>query len=355
MLRLLRVPASLAAAVMLAGCSLPYYWQAVGGQVDLLTSRTPLERALEDETLDARTRRVLARVPEILAFAAERLELSSDGSYRSYVHLDRPYAVWNVVAAPEFSVDPVQWCFPFAGCVAYRGYFDAMDARAFEAELAADGFDTYLGGATAYSTLGYFDDPVLNTMLAGGVDSLAGLLFHELAHQKVYVKGDTEFNEAYATAVEEHGMRLWLAEHADDGALAAYLESRRRRDAFAELVLRQQRRLAAVYASGADVEAKRRDKREAFERMRAEYAELRREWGGDAAYDAWFETELNNARLAALATYRRWLPALRARVEAVGIAAFQTEIAAVAMLDDDERAARLASWESAAGSGRTSD
>lgn len=355
MLRFLCVPASLAAAVMLAGCSLPYYWQAVGGQVELLTSRTPLERALEDETLDVRARRVLGRVPAILAFAAERLELPNNGSYRSYVDLGRPYAVWNVVAAPEFSTEPVQWCFPFAGCVAYRGYFDAKDARAFEAELAADGLDTFVGGATAYSTLGYFDDPVLSTMLAGGADMLAGLLFHELAHQKVYVKGDTEFNEAYATAVEEHGMELWLAEHADAGALTAYRESRRRRDAFAELVLRQQRRLAAVYASVADAEAKRRDKREAFERMRAEYAELRREWGAGAGYDAWFEAELNNARLAAFATYRRWLPALRARVEAVGIAAFQAEIAALAMLGEDERQARLASWESAAGSGPASD
>lgn len=340
----LRTLGVLAASVPLSGCSLPYYWQAVGGQVDLLTSRTPIERALAETELEPERRAVLARVPDILEFAADRLGLPSGGSYESFVELERDYVVWNVVAAAEFSIEPKRWCFPFAGCVAYRGYFERADALEYRRRLEAEGLDTYVGGATAYSTLGYFDDPVLSTMLDGGPDALASLLFHELAHQKVYVKGDSEFNEAYATAIEEHGMALWLTEHGEPGALAAYSSSRERRDAFAELVLRQQRRLERIYASDADAQDKRRAKREAFASMRADYAELRRGWGDHDEYDAWFDIELNNASLAAVATYRRWLPALRRRLEAVGLERFTHDIEAAAELDGEARQALLERW-----------
>ncbi len=332
------------AAAALSACSLPYYWQAVGGQVDLLRSRTPIERALDNDSLDPDKRRVLSRVPAILELASERLGLDGGDSYRSYVELDRPYVVWNVVAAGEFSTDPVRWCFPFAGCVAYRGYFEREDALEFRDKLEADGLDTYVGGATAYSTLGHFDDPVLSTMLADGPDGLAALLFHELAHQKVYVKGDSEFNEAYATVIEEHGMTLWLERHAGDDALAAYAAARARRDEVAALVLRQQRRLERIYASTANVEVKRRRKREAFARMREEYAALQRRWGG-GEQGAWIGSDLNNASLAAVATYRRWLPALRTRLDAVGLEAFQADVERAAGLAPEEREALLERWE----------
>lgn len=340
---LIRLLAGLAATVSLSACSLPYYWQAVGGQVELLAKRKPLERAFEQESLDPEVRRVLSRVPEILEFADERLELPNDGSYRSYVDLGRPYAIWNVVATEEFSTKPVRWCFPFSGCVAYRGYFDRSNAVDFRLRLEADGFDTFVGGATAYSTLGYFNDPVLSTMLVGGTDTLAALLFHELAHQKLYVKGDSELNEAYATVIEEHGMTLWLTEHESSAALDAYLRKRRRREEFSELVLHQQQRLEQIYRSPADAATKRRKKREAFDRLRAEYADLKVRWGtGD--YDAWFDAELNNARLAAVATYRRWLPALRSRLNEIGIEAFHAEMARIAELERGERDELLASW-----------
>lgn len=344
----LRALAAVVATAALSGCSLPYYWQAAGGQIELLTSRTPIDVALEHGDLEPREREVLARVPAIREFAAERLGLPSDGSYRSFVDLDRPYAVWNVVAAEPFSVDPVRWCFPVAGCVAYRGYFERADAEEFRNELDEDGLDTYLGGARAYSTLGWFDDPVLSTMLSGGADTLAGLVFHELAHRHVYVKGATEFNEAYATVVEEHGMQLWLTEHGDADALAAYRASRARRDEFAALVLRQQRRLERIYASAGGAEAKRRDKREAFARMREEYAALKQSWGGHEEYDAWFDGKLNNAKLAAVATYERWLPALRARLEAVGLESFKADIERAAGLEPEERDALLAQWQDGA-------
>lgn len=347
MRKLMGMLGCVAAAASLSACSLPYYWQAVGGQVRILTSREPIDRVLAEGELEPAKARVLRRVPTILEFAAGELGLASGGSYESYVELDRPYVVWNVVAAEEFSIDPVRWCFPVAGCVAYRGYFDRDDALEFRDALAAEGFDTYVGGATAYSTLGWFNDPVLSTMLAGGTNALAGLLFHELAHERVYVKGASEFNEAYATTIEEHGMSLWLSEHGEPAALDAYDAARERRDAFAALVLRQQQRLEVIYRSEADEEAMRREKARAFARMREEYAELKRSWGGRGEYDAWFESGLNNASLAAVATYRMWLPAMRSRLADVGLAAFQADIARAAALDDEDRNALLEGWRPA--------
>lgn len=333
-------------ALGVSGCGLPYYWQAVSGQIGLLRQRTPIDTALADANLDAEVKRRLSAVSDIRQFAVDRLQLPDNDSYTSYVDLDRSYVVWNVIAAEEFSVDPMRWCFPFAGCVAYRGYFDRAAAESYQARLAARGLDTYSGGASAYSTLGYFADPVLSTMLEGGDEYVAALLFHELAHQRLYIKDDSEFNEAFASTIEEFGMELWLRETQAAADLDRYRARLARRTEFGALVARQQSRLREIYAGNGDEERMRAAKTAAFALMRDEYEELKRRWDGASEYDDWFEQSMNNATLAAVATYRQWLPALKQRLAAVGLSEFYTDAERLADLSSAERQAWLTAWAS---------
>lgn len=348
MTRLCKAIALLVASALMSGCALPFYWQAIGGQIDLLRKRTPIETLLANPSLDPKLRTTLGAIAMIRKFAVDELKLPDNDSYTTYVDLKRPYVVWNVVAAEEFSVDPKRWCFPFVGCVAYRGFFDRREAERFQAKLDAEGFDTYSGGSSAYSTLGFFADPVLSTMIGGGSGAVASLLFHELAHQKLYIKDDSEFSEAFATAIEEYGTQRWLREHSGEDAVAAYRRRLERRAGFASLVATEQARLREIYASDSTPDAKRRAKTESFETMRASYAQLRSEWGGNADYDAWFAQPLNNATLAAVATYRHWLPGLRWRLATVGLDEFYTDCAGLVELSSNERASRLDAWLQAA-------
>jgi len=340
--------ATLCVSSALSGCSLPYYWQAVGGQLRLLRQRTPIEEILQSADTNPKTRESLQQVLEIRRFATTELGLPDNGSYNTYVDLGRPYVVWNVVAAEEFSIEPMTWCFPFAGCVSYRGYFDEEAARRFSGRLEVDGLDTTVGGATAYSTLGYFADPVLNTMITSGPQSIAALLIHELAHQRFYLKDDSELNEAFATAVEEYGTELWLMRAGTPDAITEYRERMQRRTDFNKLVSDQQERLRAVFARTDSAEAKRMAKEAAFDAMRAEYAALKQSWGGANDYDAWFARPLNNAHLASVATYRRWLPGLRWLLEAQGLDGLYAEMAALGELSLSERRERLQEWLSGA-------
>lgn len=348
MTRLLKAIALLATATLVSGCALPFYWQAIGGQIDLLRKRTPIEKLLADPTVDPRLRSTLGAVAMIRRFAVDELELPDNDSYTTYVDLQRPYVVWNVVAAEEFSVDPKRWCFPFVGCVAYRGFFDRDRAERFEAKLDEQGFDTYSGGSSAYSTLGFFADPVLSTMIGGGESYVASLLFHELAHQKLYIKDDSEFSEAFATAIEEYGTERWLREHSGEDAVAGYRRRLERRASFADLVAEEQGRLREIYASVSSADAKRRAKAVSFDAMRASYSQLRVKWGGNGEYDAWFAQPLNNAALAAVATYRHWLPGLRWRLATVGLDGFYADCAGLADLSAAERTTRLEAWLEAA-------
>jgi predicted aminopeptidase len=337
----LRTSLLVALLLSITGCAVPFYWQAIGGQLELLRHRTPIAKLVRDPSVDAELRSKLERVAEIRRFAAERLGLPDNDSYTSYVALDRSYVVWNVVAAREFSVEPERWCFPFAGCVSYRGFFDRAAAERFESRLREQGLDTSSGGSTAYSTLGYFADPVLSTMITGGEQYIAGLLFHELAHQKLYVKHDSEFSEAFATVIEEFGVERWLEARGAANELDRYRARRQRRAEFGDLIARQQTRLRGVYASGKPVEEMRRDKARAFEALIADYAALKEKWGGLTDYDAWFAQAQNNATLAAVATYTRWVPALRVRLEARGLDALYQEVAELSTLSSAEREARL--------------
>jgi predicted aminopeptidase len=341
------------AVVMLASlssCSLPFYWQAVSGQVELIRKRAPIDEVLEDPAAGDDVKAALRRVAQIRVFATESLGLPDNKSYTTYADLGRPYVVWNVVAAPEFAIEPRQWCFPFAGCVSYRGFFDRDKALAYAQKLGDEGLDTYVGGANAYSTLGYFADPVLNTMLTGDETAIAALLFHELAHQKLYFKGDSELSEAFASAIEEYGTRCWLAAHGDEEGLAAYVDRLAERGAFAELVVASRARLADLYAATATApESDRRlEKERAFATLRDEYARAKQAGRMSNLYDAWFAQPLNNAVLASVATYRQWVPALHWRLATVGLAQFYSDLEALQALDEPVRDARLVEWDRAA-------
>ncbi|MFO7286059.1 MAG: aminopeptidase [Gammaproteobacteria bacterium] len=354
-MRMLKLAALFLACAITQSCAVPFYWQAAAGQLELIRKRTPIERVLADPNQDEQVKVTLGRVPEIRRFAVEELYLPSSKSYTTYVELGRPYVVWNVIATEEFSVNPKRWCYPFTGCVAYRGFFKLETAERFRASLERKGLDTYLAGAAAYSTLGYFADPVLSTMLAGGEQYVASILFHELAHQVVYIKDDSALSEAFATAVEEYGTERWLARHADAEALERYRRKIRYRLEFSALVSRQQDRLRAIFAEDLPPEEMRALKARAYEQMREEYAALKAAWGGATDYDRWFEQPLNNAALASIATYRRWLPTLKARLEELGPRAFYAEMTELAEMSDISRQLVLESWQNELGERRVAD
>jgi len=296
----------------LAGCStLTYYGQAIQGHLSLMAAREPIPELLADPATDAQLRRRLERARAIRAFASEALALPANDSYTTYAQLDRPYVVWNVVATPELSLEPRQWCLPVAGCVSYRGYFARADAEAYAQSLAEEGLDVYTRGAIAYSTLGWFDDPLVSPMLRQDDLALAEVIFHELAHQRLYVKGETMFNEGFATTVGEAGTRRW-AERQGPETLQRYEQRLARREAFFDLVEAARGRLEAVYVSDRPDPAKRRRKAAIIDDLRADYRKLKRDqWDGYSGYDAWFAAPINNAKLVSVATYRELVPAFR--------------------------------------------
>ncbi|TBU96553.1 aminopeptidase [Stutzerimonas kirkiae] len=299
--------AILLAPILLAGCS-SYYGQLATGQLELLRQRQPVAALVDDPGTAPALRERLANAQEARRFASERLALPDNGSYRQYADLGRPYVVWNLFATPEFSVEPLTRCFPIAGCVAYQGYYRQGAARGQAAVLRRQGFDTHVAGVEAYSTLGWFDDPLLNTMLRRNDEQLAGLIFHELAHQRLYVRDDTTFNESYASFVERQGLREWrrqqgLPEHGQP-AREAYRE-------VVELLLDSRERLRALYAQPHDEAVMRRLKQAEFDRLRTAYRLLRERPGQPPlpGFERWFQQPLNNATLLPFGLYDRWVAA----------------------------------------------
>lgn len=340
----LLLPMLLLLLLPLAGCStVGYYAQAVSGHLGLMAAREPIDEVIADPATPAAVRERLELAQAARRFAVDELGLPDNGSYTSYVQLDRPAVVYNVFAAPAYSLEPKRWCFPVAGCVVYRGYFARADAERSAARLEAEGWDTWVGGASAYSTLGRFEDPVLSSMLYRDDARLAGLLFHELAHQRLYIKDDSAFNEAFATAVEEEGVRRWLLATDRAADLAAWRESRRRAEAFQFLLARTRGRLQVLYASGAGEPEMRAGKAAAFARLETEYRALKDSWDGWTGFDRWFEAPLNNARLIPSATYRALVPAFRILLlEADGdLEAFYAEAERLGELPQAEREAEM--------------
>jgi len=337
--------AALGALAFVSGCSsVAYYAQAVSGHLEVMWLAEPIEERLHEAGTPAPLRQKLERVLAIREFASRELALPDNDSYRRYADLGRPYVLWNVFAAPEFSVAPVQSCFPFAGCVSYRGFYSEEAAERHAAELAQLGDDVYVGGVSAYSTLGWFSDPVLSTFIQYPEPEVARIVFHELAHQEVYIKGDTVFNESFAATVEEEGLRRWLEREGTPAQRAAYADSRRRRSEFAALVLRYRARLAAFYERPLPTEERREGKRRLFAEMNGEYGVLKAGWGGFAGFDRLLAHGTNNAFLVSIASYSELVPAFRALLaqKQGDLPAFYQAVKDLAKLEKAERDARLA-------------
>jgi predicted aminopeptidase len=327
-------------AGVLAGCAnVGYYVQSINGQFDLVQRARPIETVLADEGLPESLKEKLRQAVRIRRFASEALSLPDNPSYTEYAELERPFAVWNVFAAPELSLTPRQWCFPIVGCVFYRGYFSEADAQDFAVEQAAQGDDVYVGGVPAYSTLGWFDDPLLNTVMHYPEEELAGLVFHELAHQVAYAKGDTTFNESFATAVELEGVKRWLAAGGSPERAVSYRQRKRRNQAVVALILRYRGVLETVYAADQSDQWKRWRKEETIIAMKNEYRGLVSGWPGYRGYRSWFAQPINNAQLASVAAYFELVTAfenLLARKNG-DLASFYQAVKELASMDRDSR------------------
>jgi predicted aminopeptidase len=327
-----------------AGCStIGYYAQSISGHLAMLHSARPIPDVIADPATSEALRQRLLRAQQIRAFASRELGLPDNASYTEYADLHRPYVVWNVFATRELSLELKQWCYPVVGCAGYRGYFDRADAERAAEALRADGYEVNVAGVPAYSTLGWLPDPLLNTFIGGSEGQLATMIFHELAHQVVFVGGDTTFNESFATAVEREGVRRWLAASDDPALRRSYAEFARRRQEFVDLLLSYRDRLDSLYKSSEPDDAKRAGKRRLFAELKDAYARLKASWGGFPGYDRFFAGELTNAHLASVGAYNILVPSFDALLADCGgdLPRFYAEVRRLARLPKDEREAEL--------------
>ena len=325
--------------IILTGChSIQFYHQAIVGQTKLLMQRedTGNLRTHAEPTLRAR----LKLADGILIFA-EHAGLSVGGSYTSYVATGESYIIWNVFAAKPYALKLKTFCFPIAGCVSYRGYFDEKVARRYADHLVEEGYEVYVGGVVAYSTLGWFDDPLLDTFLFRSDEQLAALLFHELAHQLVYVPGDTRFNESVATAVEQHMLKKWLLASDRQGSFDEYLAGLQRRQSVLELIGTTREQLSVLYQSGVSKQKMEQRKRTIIARMVEDYSTLQATWPIGAEFHDWMNSEINNAKLETVADYNQWVPVFAAILKGGGLVRFKQEVKTFASMSSAERGARL--------------
>lgn len=331
-------------SLLLVGCAeVHYYRQAVLGHWHLLAQRRDMQELIGDERLPADFRERLQLVQAMRDFASAELLLPENRSYRSYADLGRAYAVWNVVATPALAIDPVTWCFPVAGCVPYRGYFDEAAARHFARHLKQQGFDVHVYGVPAYSTLNWFDDPVLNTFIHYPERQLAGLIFHELAHQQLYNKDDSAFNESFAQMVEQVGVERWLRFRQQGEEVSAYRQYRSRQQQFVALVLQTRQDLEDLYRSESAEPVQLATKEQLLALFRQRYTVLKQHWGGDSHFDGWVNRPLNNSHFALVDTYHSYLPAFLALLEqsAGDLRSFYQKAAELAALLPPQRDAAL--------------
>lgn len=373
-----------AAIAGLTGCSSAgYYWQGFKGQMQILQAARPIDDWLAEDSTSAALRQRLQTAQQMRRFASLELALPDNPSYTRYAQLQRPFAVWNVVAAPAYSLEMHQWCFPVTGCIAYRGYFSKSDAQAQALTLQSQGLETSVYGVPAYSTLGYLNwlggDPLLSTFTSWQEGDFAGLLFHELAHQLLYVKNDTAFNESFATTVERMATPLWLHSHASAVTQQRWQQSLQRRELWQQLTRETRQRLQQIYerknTQTVDAKALEAIKSKVFDEFRATYTQLRAQWIATdeplltsialreqyyrrlTQTDEWV-AQANNASFGALAAYDDWVPAMTRwwlQLRGEGPATpetwrgFYAQMRELAALPAEERKLRLcAQWGEAA-------
>ncbi|RLA13296.1 MAG: aminopeptidase [Gammaproteobacteria bacterium] len=333
--------------LLLNACSdLGYYWHTANGHMTLMNNRVDIDVMLEDPELEPKLRERLRLVKEIRDFSVETLSLPESDSYNNYVQLDRPYALKNLFAATEFSTDLHVWCYPIVGCASYRGYYDEDRLAGYVEQLKAQNFDTYIGFVPAYSTLGWFDDPVLSSFIYWPDYRLAGLLFHELTHQRIFIENDTRFNESLASAVQQAGTELWLK---SSNRSAQQVEFRRSIEYQREVVgLIEQTRetLTALYQGDQDETIKRVQKQVIFANTRESYVALAQRLNYRGGYESWFAGELNNAKLGSVSAYHEQLPAFLAILKArnYDFSAFFDTVEGISELEKAERDACLTLW-----------
>lgn len=333
--------ALVASALWLAGCQAGYYLHLARGHLALMNAAQPVADLLEQPQTDPELRRRLVLTRQVLAFAESEMGLPAEHSYRDFVALDRDHVVWNLVAAEEFSLTPRQWCYPVVGCASYRGFFDQSRADAFAEALRAEGLEVYGAGAIAYSTLGWLDDPLTSAMLAGSDAWIVALLVHELVHRRLYVKGDTLFNESLATAVAAEARRRWLARHADEQAgrqWRVHDQAAARVDGW---IARARSELEAIYASGLDDGEKRQRKQEVVAALRDRFDSAVAADPSLSPWQAWFAGPLNNAQLALRQDYNGAVPRFNALLLACGgrLDCFWNKVEHVAGLSQAQRQA----------------
>jgi predicted aminopeptidase len=345
------------AMVLLAvsGCkTISFYRQAVAGEYQILSSQKAIDKLIGDPNTPARLKARLELVQQLRGFADTELKLPVDGHYRKYADLHRPFVVWNVEAAREFSLEPKSWWYPLVGSLEYRGYFSEPAAQKYGRAVRKSGYDVFVGGVEAYSTLGWFKDPLLNTFIHHRDADLAEILFHELAHQRVFARGDEDFNEAFAQTVGEEGAVRWLKKQGEQEALDRYVSELKRNNQFVHLIMKTRIALAALYEDQRDENGKfksthverridvaelRQKKRAIYDRLQRDYAALKQDWGGATDYDDWFAKDANNAKLNSVAAYYDLLPAFQRVLELNGgdLGKFYVEVERLSKISRKDR------------------
>ena len=335
---------SLFATLPLIGCSdLGYYFQCAKGHMKVMSNTRPITEVLKDPQTEPEIRQKLEKVLLMRDFAVTELGLPDNDSYRCYADIGRPYAVWNVVAAAEFSLKPKQWCFPVAGCVSYKGYYEQAEAEKLAAKLRTENFEVDLYGVQAYSTLNWFDDPVLNTFVSSSDARLAGLLFHELAHQLIYIADDTAFNEAFAMTVQTEGVRRWFQQNSKAEEWQRFLNRQEQSEIFQNYLYTTREQLSDLYRQDLPAEGMRNEKRRLIATALDRFAEMKESGQLGNGFDRWMARGLNNARLAGNATYRELIPGFQAiLLQCQGdLGCFYGEVRTLSKLPGDERLVRL--------------
>lgn len=346
-------------ALASAGCqTIQYYQQAIRGEYQILSQRRPIAELLADPDLNPKLKEKFGLIIKLRQFAETELKLPVDQHYLAYVDLNRRFAVFNVHAAPQFSLQPRAWWYPFVGHLKYRGYFAETAARKYGEALAAKGDDVYVEGIEAFSTLGWFADPLLNTFIFHSEPELAEILFHELAHQRLFLKGDTDFNEAFATVVAEEGVRRWFLAKNDTAGYQRYATDLEHNRQFVRLIMNTRELLQALFGDSETPENHYRpnrgpappwmkeEKERILTQLREDYRRLKASWGNDSGYDGWFSKSLNNAQLNTISVYYELVPGFQALLRTQGndLERFYKAVREMRKLSKDERHRRLQSY-----------